>query len=331
MVDLTTREERKGSRKGILWFVLVLILAMLIIGILWAVSRNNRVDSPSILGDSRKNPLLADVDNDGLPQWEEEIYGTDPQNKDTDGDGTPDGEEVRNRRNPLVRGPDDLVSVNQTISGGASASSSGNLTQKLFEEFIRQGGVHAIIGQKDSRVASQILNQEADRLIQQGLSQKEENDTEPNLKIKEDASSGAVIDYLNQVTAIFEINIAPIQKDDLDLTLEILQSGDLERLNELSRYREATERALSQIKNLSVPKNLAWFHKKEIEYLKTTVKQLAVLEGAGQDPVAALAVIPQRVDLKIEIIKFHQGELPIWLDKENIILAPKEKAYALTQ
>lgn len=42
-----------------------------------------------------------DTDGDGLPDWEEQLYGTDPRKTDTDGDKTSDGEEVRLERNPI--------------------------------------------------------------------------------------------------------------------------------------------------------------------------------------------------------------------------------------
>jgi len=50
-----------------------------------------------------------DSDNDGLKDWEEALWKTDPQNPDTDGDGTPDGKEVAEGRNPAIPGPDDYL------------------------------------------------------------------------------------------------------------------------------------------------------------------------------------------------------------------------------
>ncbi len=41
-----------------------------------------------------------DTDGDGLPDWEERLYGSDPLKKDTDGDGTLDGAEVHQGRDP---------------------------------------------------------------------------------------------------------------------------------------------------------------------------------------------------------------------------------------
>ncbi|MEK7541563.1 MAG: hypothetical protein AAB533_01815, partial [Patescibacteria group bacterium] len=45
--------------------------------------------------------LTRDQDADGLKDWEEGIFRTDPQNPDTDADGTPDGEEIKQNRDPL--------------------------------------------------------------------------------------------------------------------------------------------------------------------------------------------------------------------------------------
>jgi hypothetical protein len=63
-----------------------------------------------IAGTSQKiTAYAADTDKDELPDWEEVVRGTDPENPDTDGDGTPDGEEVGLGRDPLKPGPNDKV------------------------------------------------------------------------------------------------------------------------------------------------------------------------------------------------------------------------------
>ena len=54
---------------------------------------------------------LYDPDRDGLDNQQEIIWGADPFNPDTDGDGYKDGEEVKSGHNPLVPGPDDLISA----------------------------------------------------------------------------------------------------------------------------------------------------------------------------------------------------------------------------
>ena len=57
-----------------------------------------------------------DTDGDGLPDWQEEIWGSDKNNPDTDGDGTTDGKEVNENRNPTVAGPDDKILSDREIA-----------------------------------------------------------------------------------------------------------------------------------------------------------------------------------------------------------------------
>jgi hypothetical protein len=51
---------------------------------------------------SVKEFMAVDSDQDGLLDWEEALWKTDPQRVDTDGDGTPDGEETNLNRNPII-------------------------------------------------------------------------------------------------------------------------------------------------------------------------------------------------------------------------------------
>jgi hypothetical protein len=45
--------------------------------------------------------MTLDSDNDGMKDWEEALWKTDPQKSDTDGDGTSDSEEIKLNRDPM--------------------------------------------------------------------------------------------------------------------------------------------------------------------------------------------------------------------------------------
>lgn len=64
--------------------------------------------------DTFSSQSQSDIDKDGLLDYEEVIYGTDPLNPDTDGDGFLDGEEIASKRNPLIPGPNDELIKNLT-------------------------------------------------------------------------------------------------------------------------------------------------------------------------------------------------------------------------
>ena len=48
---------------------------------------------------------IGDDDGDGVRNWEETLWGTNPQSRDTDGDGRNDGEEIQERREASVVRP----------------------------------------------------------------------------------------------------------------------------------------------------------------------------------------------------------------------------------
>ena len=57
----------------------------------------------------------ADTDADGLKDWEEALWKTDPKKADTDGDGTNDNEEITLGRDPLKAGPNDTISDKEDL------------------------------------------------------------------------------------------------------------------------------------------------------------------------------------------------------------------------
>ena len=73
--------------------------------------------------------FTADNDNDGLSNWEERKYGSDPNNPDSDNDGVNDGEEVRRGTNPAGSGP--LRIGNKTVAQSGRGPNSTNIPDNI--------------------------------------------------------------------------------------------------------------------------------------------------------------------------------------------------------
>lgn len=87
--------------------------------------------------------LEMDTDKDGLKDWEESLWKTDPNNPDTDGDGTTDGEEVKTNRNPLIKGLGDKNSEQQKTTPSSNTkyeepdTITGAMTEELFSRYFK--------------------------------------------------------------------------------------------------------------------------------------------------------------------------------------------------
>ncbi len=100
------------------------------------------------VGLSTSSPTSAeftdrDTDGDGLPDWEERLYGSDPLKKDTDGDGTSDGAEVRQGRDPTKANtakpgepPNDKLTRLQDIHFATSSTDILGIKKEFFTKFL---------------------------------------------------------------------------------------------------------------------------------------------------------------------------------------------------
>lgn len=97
----------KKTTKTVL--ITVFIIAIIATVAFWFVGNSELEKTGGInselLGFERQNQ--PDSDNDGLTDWEENLWGTNPDVMDTDKDGTSDGEEISLLRDPRVPGPND--------------------------------------------------------------------------------------------------------------------------------------------------------------------------------------------------------------------------------
>lgn len=113
--------------------------------------------------------MEIDSDHDGLPDWEEALYGTDPHNPDTDGDGTPDGEEIKEGRDPLKANtagpgqpPNDYIDPSIVAESNAvsSADQGLNATEKMAHDLVSDIiASQPVSGSMDTDTVNNLVNQ----------------------------------------------------------------------------------------------------------------------------------------------------------------------------
>ena len=235
------------------------ILALVIVGGgIWFVYKNSKPQIQEVSPVSAIAPQniqeIADSDGDGLKDWEESLWGTDPTNPDTDGDGTNDNEEIKAGRNPLKAGPDDLLTdpssgeEKQIKAGGTGKLSlTDKVARNMFASYIIQKKDGVPLPEIKNNVISSIENQ------LQNAQKSEDVFSRNDISISSNESKETVKNYIN---ALGKILAAEAQRK-----FPLSGSEIQENPNSLFQtYIQSYESLIAKMQGLLIPKSYAVNH-----------------------------------------------------------------------
>lgn len=271
-----------------------------------------------------------DSDSDGLKDWEEKIYGTDPNNPDTDGDGTPDGEEIKAGRNPLKSGhklPDgrwsDALSILRPPDDGNKTTAIANevinrsLTRLIANALSRQP-VNSDL--KNSSELNAYINSLASQNPLAGVNRPDSREftTSP------DNSPPAVKKYFNAIAQIYINNFSAIDTD-ISVLAQASESGDAGVFQKLDGNIAAIEKAIREIKETPVPYKWLGFAKDDTWYLAKTLAAVKILRNTANDAASSLLVLQSRFALLDDFAKLY-ADTKLKLAAEEIKFSADEPA-----
>jgi len=317
----------RGYRATPIMFALILLILFGTFSLFSSWRKSNAPKTLSVLAfkDTSQGNTSLDSDHDGLKDWEEQIYGTDPHNPDTDGDGTTDGDEIAQGRDPLKPGPNDRL-TKTTISLAPPASSvqddgsKPNLTQQLAEVFGRDYLTQLVKNPQDQPD----VNAFADKMAQITLEQTPSDIsliTANDLIISHHATKDDILRYLTQFDTILSNQFKSLagQKSISDDITDIVHTDNAilssAAADQLGEQVNAYNQFLANIKTISVPEDFISLH---VDYLNTAIKEreaLKKIQGVQKDPVAALVGLREYMettsafnDLQRQYTELAQGK-----------------------
>lgn len=298
-------------------FLAVFVVLIAGIGIWLIYTFKTTPKKPIKLADIiRQNPKLTeDDDKDGLKNWEEQIYQTDPNKTDTDGDGTNDGDEITQGRDPLKAGPDDAIEPkNEAEKNGTRIT---NLTDQFTDAFIREPVTKIIAGEKPS-INTDLVETYADQILSKSILDSAPKISESELKKNPVNSLENIQKYLQNFEIIWKTNIVPLEKE-LDITVTALQEQNYSDLPKLEKNVTAYQKTIDEIKLLPYTTYLYDFHVKIINFLYKMKLSAELMRSAEKDPIKALLAIKDRLDLNNKLNGFLQEfQKKITEDLKNI-------------
>lgn len=250
-----------------------------------------------------------DTDNDGLKDWEENLYKTDSLNSDTDADGYLDGEEINSGHNPLVKGPND-----KQIFYPLPIGDKYNITSQIFSDF--DAIAKSYIEQKDQYVRdhpeitnsttymAEVSQGALDEMLRRAMLYNEADWSEKanavleknpeifkieisdiDIKISEDNSSEAIKAYFEKLSSYAKSNNFLLQNENLILLQNSFSNNNFSEVDILIIINDDE---ISKLIDTAVPSSWKELHKSFLKIAITLRNIFISLRGFEADPVKAI-------------------------------------------
>lgn len=216
-----------------------------------------------------------DTDGDGIADWEEFLWGTDPDNTDTDGDGIPDNIEIEQKRKesqPDI-GQDEEQGLNETeifarelFATLISLKQSGNLNPETLSQLGSMLGQNLLAPPPATVENKYKLN-------------------DLNIVSASNSTLEAYFRDMNELTQeYYELGLG----DELGLMANVVQTQDEDSLLTLARISDGYKSFGEELKDLEVPQNVSSAH---LSLLNSSIKvgeSLGALTAVSENPLVAL-------------------------------------------
>ncbi|MBI2020996.1 hypothetical protein HYS99_00595 [Candidatus Giovannonibacteria bacterium] len=274
-----------------------------------------------------------DTDGDGLKDWEEILWKSDPHKPDTDEDGTTDKEETKENRSPVVAGKknsdgswSDAVKSAE-VPEKTSTSTPKTLTERIARQFaveylttegVAGGNINNF--QKESITESLVESLSKDALLY-----KDKYATK-DIKILDGASPDTKKEYLNKIGETLKKNLKGTERSEMEILNEAISMGKYDSLSKLDDYISAYKKSLEFLKNLNSPKEYAYFHLELMNILENTINADNFIKTTSSDPARGLVGLYIYSNQISRLANFYKSiERQIRID--NLSFKPNDGGY----
>ncbi|MBI3627416.1 MAG: hypothetical protein HY220_01515 [Candidatus Sungbacteria bacterium] len=239
--------------------------------------------SAAVGGNGEANGLLVDPDHDGLKNWEETLWHTDPNNPDTDGDGVSDGDEVKKGCDPTVKGCGNL--------NPDSTAGSAGLTSQLAESIINSGALANTL-QPSPDIQTSLQNIQSLGSNYETASETAGAVSPNQIRVGGDASPDAIRDYFNSMAEILREHSAGVRQDPIQLMFQISRNpNSASRYGLFNYYAAAAEASFQAIAAIPVPAPVKDLHLQILQLIGKEKFIYKTFANTQKDPMSAIIAV----------------------------------------
>lgn len=298
-------KPQKFSKKiNIIVVILILLTGISIGGYLVLKSKISQADFlKQVAQDLNEQKLIDDPDHDGLKDWEEKIYQTNPNKSDTDGDGYLDGEEVAAGYDPTKPAPNDQLADNSGQTSQLIRPEPGNLTQILgyiLSHQMRFEPLPPLANLQDVNSLESTLESVMDEKIVQALEKSSTNFLaefmppfqEGQFEITPDNNLAAIQNYTKKIAEKIGWLDSCQDINNLQDEAEIIQQSiETKNFKQVSCLANSYLQAYQELIKIPVPLDWLNIHRKLLTILWDFHKVHQYLPEYEKDPLKGVLVI----------------------------------------
>lgn len=258
-----------------------------------------------------ENLLQKDSDGDGVMDWEEALWGTNP-NKEATFDGVSDSDYIKKKREAL----------NLPEENGLAENGELNETDKFAQEFFASLSAMKQSGQIDKNTINNVSNALGQNIVDPTLADKY---SEKDIKLDENDGVDIQNTYYTNVKNLFESYKEKGIGDELEIVSIIANSGAVEsgvesaNADKLAIIADAYQEFAQEMIKISVPESLAQYHIRIINNANNTGIAVRNMIKVMDDPIVGLSGLSQYQKYSDDLIS-SVGDLEAILSNNGIIV-----------
>jgi hypothetical protein len=265
-----------------------------------------------------------DSDVDGLPDWEEHLYGSDPLKFDSDGDGTPDGQEVKEGRNPAKASTakagepeNDMITLIQDPHFATSSTDILGIKKEFFAKFLANEGDQI----RQATYKELLRSFDAKSVVPRNQI--------VDLNISSDNSPEALRAYGNAFGVIIKKYTKRTHRTEQEIVEDAIRSSSTPILKELQLPAVDYKNFSTDLKVLRTPSSMASFHLKIVNGYEQMSKGLILMQQLFTNPINGAGGYEAYTKGKVDVTDGYAHVLVLFV-KENIAFTPDEPGAPFT-
>ena len=272
---------------------------------------------------------IKDTDGDGLADWEEALWKTDPQNPDTDGDGTPDGGGGDLGRDPIKKGPSDKLERNifetPDITGSASNQQSLSETDVFMRELLLRYFALKGSGSVDNQSIEKLANSLASEISSKEILP-EKTYQFVDILLSDDSNS-SMRTYGESVGAIFAERSE--KESELYILSQAFSGNNTGTIEKLAQFEKEYIAMIKKLLLVKAPPALASTHLGFINEFGMIASAVGAMANTLDNPILGYMGISQ-YQKSLNTIKEHMEYVGSVFNNQGVIFKKGESGYLFT-